>query len=144
MPNLNKVMLIGNVTRDPEARHTQNGTAVADLGMAINRTFTKDGEKREEVTFVDVELWGRLAEIAVQYVKKGRPLFIEGRLKLDSWEDKSGQKRQKLKVVGEGIQLLGSKGAESKLDRPADVQFPPKEEKKEFPVNMGFDDDIPF
>jgi single-strand DNA-binding protein len=144
MPNLNKVMLIGNVTRDPEARYTQNGTAIADLGMAINRTFTTDGEKREEVTFIDVELWGRLAEIAVQYVKKGDPLFVEGRLKLDSWEDKSGQKRQKLKVVGEGIQLLGSKGAESKhVERPADVQFPPKEAKKTAPIGQD-DDDIPF
>ena len=109
MASLNKVMLIGNVTRDPELKYTPKGSAVADLGLAVNRTYTnQSNEKVEETTFVDVELWGRLAEIAGEYAKKGRSIFIEGRLRIDSWEDKqSGQKRSRLKVVGEGLQLLG-------------------------------------
>ena len=112
MANLNKVMLMGNLTRDPEVRYTPKGTAVAELGLAINRVFTaENGEKREETTFVDVTFWGRTAEIAAEYLKKGRPVFIEGRLQLDSWEDKqTGQKRNKLKVVGENMQFLGSRG----------------------------------
>jgi len=112
MANLNKVMLMGNLTRDPEVRYTPKGTAVAELGMAINRIYSaENGEKREETTFVDVTLWGRTAEIAGEYLKKGRPVFIEGRLQLDSWDDKqTGQKRSKLKVVGEAMQLIGSRG----------------------------------
>jgi single-strand DNA-binding protein len=112
MANLNRVLLIGNLTRDPDVRYTPKGTAVADIGMAINRVFTgEDGEKREEVTYVDVVLWSRLAEIAEQYLKKGRPVFIEGRLQLDSWDDKqTGQKRSRLRVVAENLQLLGSRG----------------------------------
>ena len=111
MANLNKVMLIGNLTRDPEIKYTPKGTAIADIGLAVNRNYTTEaGEKREEVTFVDVELWGRQAEIVGEYCKKGRPIFVEGRLKLDTWDDKqTGQKRSKLKVVGEQIQLLGSR-----------------------------------
>ncbi len=111
MPNLNKVQLMGNLTRDPEVRYTPKGTAVVDIGMAINRYFTlDDGERREETVFVDITLWGRQAEIVGQYTRKGRPLFVEGRLQLDTWDDKqSGQKRSKLKVVGDSIQLLGSK-----------------------------------
>src|SRR3954466_14257189 len=112
MPNLNKVMLMGNLTRDPEIKYTPKGTAIAELGLAVNRNYTTEsGEKREEVTFVDVELWGRLAELAGEYLKKGRPVYIEGRLKLDFWEDKAtGQKRSKMRVVGEAMQFLGSKG----------------------------------
>src|SRR3954464_706403 len=111
MASFNKVILIGNLTRDPEVRYTPKGTAVAEIGLAVNRVYTTDsGEKREEATFVDVTLWGRTAEIAGEYLKKGRPVFIEGRLQLDSWDDKtSGQKRSKLKVVGEGLQLLGGR-----------------------------------
>jgi single-strand DNA-binding protein len=111
MPNLNKVMLMGNLTRDPEIKYTPKGTAIADIGLAVNRNYTTEsGEKREEVTFVDVTLWGRVAEIVGEYCKKGRPLFVEGRLQLDTWDDKAtGQKRSKLKIVGENIQLLGSR-----------------------------------
>jgi single-strand DNA-binding protein len=110
MASFNKVILLGNLTRDPEVRYTPKGTAVADLGLAVNRTYTADnGEKREEVTFVDVTFWGRTAEVAGEYLKKGRPVFVEGRLQLDSWDDKtSGQKRTKLKVIGENMQMLGS------------------------------------
>src|SRR5207302_10952188 len=111
MANLNKVMLIGNLTRDPEIRYTPKGTAIAEFGLAVNRNYTTEsGEKREEVTFVDIELWSRQAEVADEYLKKGRPVFIEGRLKLDTWEDKqTGQKKSKLRVVGEGMQFLGSR-----------------------------------
>jgi single-strand DNA-binding protein len=111
MASFNKVILLGNLTRDPEVRYTPKGTAVTELGMAVNRVYTaENGEKREETTFVDVTLWGRTAEIAGEYLKKGRPVFIEGRLQLDSWDDKqTGQKRSKLKVVGEGLQLIGSR-----------------------------------
>lgn len=109
MASLNKVMLIGNLTRDPEVRYTPKGTAVAELGLAVNRRYSADnGEKREETTFVDVTLWGRTAELAAQYLKKGRPVYIEGRLQLDTWDDKqSGQKRSKMRVVGEEMQFLG-------------------------------------
>jgi single-strand DNA-binding protein len=111
MANLNRVLLIGNLTRDPEVRYTPKGTAVAEIGLAINRTYSgEDGEKKEETTFVEVTLWARQAEIAGQYLKKGRPVFIEGRLQLDTWDDKqTGQKRSKLRVVSESLQLLGSR-----------------------------------
>ena len=104
MANFNKVMLMGNLTRDPEVRYTPKGTAVAEIGLAVNRIYSgENNEKREETTFVDVTLWGRTAEVAGEYLKKGRPVFIEGRLQLDLWEDKqSGQKRSKLRVVAEG------------------------------------------
>ena len=113
MANLNKVLLMGNLTRDPEVRYTPKGTAVTELGIAVNRIYTgENGEKREEVTFVDVTVWGRTAENVGEYLRKGRPVFIEGRLQLDSWEDKqSGQKRNKLKVVADNVQFLGSRGS---------------------------------
>ncbi len=112
MANVNKVMLLGNITRDLEVRYTPKGTAVCDLGMAVNRIRTGDnGEKIEEVTFVDVTLWGRQAELAGQYLAKGRSVFIEGRLQLDQWDDKqTGQKRQRLRVVGENMQFIGGQG----------------------------------
>jgi len=111
MASYNKVMLMGNLTRDPEVRYTPKGSAVADLAIAVNRVYTADnGEKREEVTYVDVVLWARLAELAGQYLHKGRPVFIEGRLQMDTWEDKqTGQKRSRLRVVGEIMQFLDSK-----------------------------------
>src|SRR6201985_2192734 len=110
MASFNKVILLGNLTRDPEIRYTPKGSAVCDLGIAVNRAYTlENGERREEVTYVDVVLWARLAEIAAEYLKKGRPVFIEGRLQLDTWDDKqSGQKRSKLKVIGETMQMLGT------------------------------------
>lgn len=111
MPNLNKVMLMGNLTRDPEIKYTPKGTAIAVFGLATNRSYTlENGEKREEVTFVDCEAYARLAEVIGEYCKKGKPLFVEGRLKLDTWDDKtSGQKRSKMKVIVEVMQLLGSR-----------------------------------
>jgi single-strand DNA-binding protein len=115
MASFNKVILMGNLTRDPEVRYTPGGTAVTDLGLAVNRTwFDKNAnEKKEDVTFLDVTLWGRTAEIAGEYLSKGRPVLIEGRLQMDSWQDKeSGQNRYKLKIVGENMTMLGSGGGQ--------------------------------
>lgn len=112
MASYNKVILIGNLTRDPQIRYTPKGTAVAEIGLAVNRTWFDQAtnQKKEETTFVDITLWGRQAEIAGEYLSKGRPVMIEGRLNLDTWDDKeSGQKRSKLKVVCEQMQLLGSR-----------------------------------
>ena len=113
MANLNKVMLMGNVTRDIELRYTPKGTAVADIGLAVNRVRTgESGERIEETTFVDITLWGRTAEVVHQYSGKGHPLFVEGRLQMDTWVDKAtGGNRSKLKVVADNIQLMGAKGA---------------------------------
>ena len=144
MASFNKVLLLGNLTRDPEVRYTPKGSAVADLGIAVNRQYTlENGEKREEVTFVDVTFWGRTAEIAGEYLKKGRPVFIEGRLQLDTWDDKqSGQKRSRLKVIGENMQMLGTaRGGveEGESVRTAKPAAPPKSVTPE-----PDDDEIPF
>ena len=108
MAQLNKVFLMGNLTRDPELRRLANGTAVTDLGLALNRSFTgKDGEKREEVVFIDVTVWDRQAETCCQYLKKGRAVHVEGFLKMDTWEDKNtGEKRSKVKVQADRVQFL--------------------------------------
>lgn len=112
MASFNKVILLGNVTRDPELRYIANGTAVTDIGLAVNdRRKTATGEWVEETTFVDVTLWGRTAEIAGEYVTKGSPLLIDGRLKLDTWE-KDGKKNSKLRVVCDRMQLLGARSGE--------------------------------
>jgi len=110
MASYNRVILVGNLTRDIELRYLQSGTAVADIGLAVNdRRKTQSGEWVEETTFVDVTLWSRTAEVASEYLSKGSPVLIEGRLKLDQWET-DGQKRSKLKVVGEKMQMLGGRG----------------------------------
>jgi single-strand DNA-binding protein len=148
MASFNKVILLGNLTRDPEVRYTPKGTAVAEIGLAVNRVYTTEGgEKREEATFVDVTLWGRTAEIAGEYLKKGRPVFIEGRLQLDTWDDKqSGQKRSKLRVVGEGMQLIGGRPGGAETDEGSSgggssgrTAPPPKPAASE-----PDDDEIPF
>ena len=152
MASFNKVILLGNLTRDPEVRYTPKGTAVTDLGLAVNRTYTADnGEKREEVTFVDVTFWGRTAEVAGEYLKKGRPVFVEGRLQLDSWDDKqSGQKRSKLKVIGENMQMLGSRpgGGGSTGGGDEESSSAPRASSKSAPPPKAApaepDDEIPF
>lgn len=173
MASLNKVMLIGNLTRDPELKYTPKGTAIAEIGLAVNRSYTTDtGEKREETTFVDIELWGRQAELAGEYLKKGRPVFIEGRLKLDTWDDKqTGQKRSKMRVVGEVMQFLGgrdgggggggeqdegggggagggkfaSSGASQRpSNRPASKPAPPQRPPADPDLDAVEEDDIPF
>jgi single-strand DNA-binding protein len=140
MSSYNKVILVGNLTRDPELRYTPKGTAVANLGLAVNRKWTTEsGEKKEEVTFVDVDLFGRNAENAGKYLTKGRPVLVEGRLRLDQWEDKqSGQKRSKLGVVGEAIQFLG--GAAKQDEQPAQRANPAAVDSPT--PNAG--DDVPF
>jgi len=156
MANLNRVLLIGNLTRDPELRYTPKGTAVTEIGLAVNRIYSgEDGEKKEETTFVDVTLWARQAEIAGQYLKKGRPVFIEGRLQLDTWDDKqTGQKRSRLRVVAENLQLLGSRqdsegsssfSSSSPAPRrgPSAPTPPPKPEPRD-PDLDAEPDDIPF
>jgi single-strand DNA-binding protein len=110
MANFNKVILAGNLTRDPELRYTPKGIAIAKIGLAINRTWKNEaGETKEETTFVDVDAFGRQAEIIAQYFKRGKPILMEGRLKLDQWDDKqTGQKRSKLGVILEGFQFIDS------------------------------------
>ena len=158
MASVNKVMLLGNLTRDPEIRYTPKGTAVTDLGMAINRIRTGDnGERIEEVTYVDVTLWGRTAELAGQYLGKGRSVFIEGRLQLDQWDDKNtGQKRSRLRVVGENMQFIGGQGGGGNNNQGGGQQQqsrPPQQQNDSPPPQSGgaaasgFDDDaddIPF
>lgn len=124
MASFNKVILMGNLTRDPELRYTPKGTAIAKIGVAVNRVWTNEaGEKKEEVTFVDVDVFGRTAENVGQYMRKGRPIMIEGRLKLDQWDDKqTGQKKSKLGVIAETVQFLGSaqgSGGEGGAPAPA-------------------------
>lgn len=153
MANLNKVMLIGNLTRDPELRYTPKGTAVAEFGLAINRVwYNEQKQKQEETTFVDCTLWSRQAEIAQQYLTKGSPVYIEGRLSLDTWDDKAtGQKRSKLKVVGEAIQLLGSKNhaagpapSAHGSAAPPHRSGPPQGASAAPPEEFQEEDDIPF
>ena len=146
MASFNKVILVGNLTRDPELRHTPGGSAVAEVGLAVNRSwFDKNtNSKKEETTFVDVTLWGRTAEVASEYLSKGRSVLIEGRLQLDQWDDKeSGQKRSKLKVVGEQMTMLGGKGqsegGESRPQTQAEAFY------NNEPAGGGsVDDDVPF
>ena len=151
---------MGNVTRDIELRYTPKGTAVADIGMACNRVRTgDDGQKIEEVTFVDVTLWGRTAELANQYLGKGKPVFIEGRLQTDSWTDKeTGKQRSKMKVVGEVMQFIGGpsggggggNGNEGQQNQPK--QNSPQQQSSpqggspasNMPDFQDEDDDIPF
>jgi single-strand DNA-binding protein len=113
MASFNKVILVGNLTRDPQVKYTTGGTAVTEIGLAVNRRWLdkQSNQWKDETTFVDVTLWGRTAEIAGEYLAKGRPVLIEGRLQLDTWDDReSGQKRSKLRVVGENMTMLGGKG----------------------------------
>ena len=163
MPNLNRVFLMGNLTRDPEVRYTPKGSAIANLGLAVNRVYsTESGEKKEEVTFVDIEAWGKQAEAIGRYLAKGRSVFVEGRLKLDTWEDKeSKQKRSRLKVVAERVEFLGGpKGAEPREgedgggERPSRSEFSDAREGTPLPAanqappaagGAGADDDnLPF
>ena len=128
MASFNKVILVGNLTRDPELRYTPKGTAIAKIGVAVNRVWTNEaGEKKEEVTFIDVDVFGRTAENVGQYMRKGRPILIEGRLRLDQWDDKqTGQKRSRLGVVAETVQFLGSPtGGGGDGGAPAPVQKKP-------------------
>ncbi|MDR3110026.1 MAG: single-stranded DNA-binding protein [Planctomycetaceae bacterium] len=149
MASYNKVILLGNLTRVPELRHIASGMAVTDIGLAVNdvRKGT-NGEKIEEVTFVDITLWGRNAEIASEYLTKGSPVLIEGRLKLDTW-DADGQKRSKLKVVGEKLQLVGSRNDSQRGSGGSYSQPPQRQQQNSQPPMEAYDDfggsdDVPF
>ena len=147
MASFNRVILLGNLTRDPELRYIPSGTAVTDIGLAVNeRRKNASGEWVEEVTFVDVTLWARTAEVATEYLSKGSPVLIEGRLKLDTWEHE-GQKRSKLKVIGERMQLLGSRGGGGGGGpAPQDAQYsqPAPSAAAEGPPSEPSEGDIPF
>ena len=122
MASYNRVILVGNLTRDPELRYIPSGTAVTDIGLAVNDRIKRNGEWVDEATFVDVTLWGRTAEVANEYLSKGSPVLIEGRLKLDSWE-KEGQKRSKLRVVADRMQMLTARGSGGQAaSQPAETQ----------------------
>lgn len=152
MASFNKVVLVGNLTRDPELRYTPKGTAIAKIGLAVNRVWTNEaGEKKEEVTFVDVDVFGRTAENVGQYMRKGRPILIEGRLKLDQWDDKqTGQKKSKLGVVAETVQFLGSAQGGGEGGAPASAprsQRPAAAQPAAEPVEGDGppeSDDVPF
>lgn len=151
MASLNKVFIIGNLTRDIELRYTPKGSPVADMSVAVNRKWKNDqGQMQEEVTFVDVALWGKTAESCAQYLKKGRPVHIEGRLELQTWDDKqTGQKRSKLRVVAEGVQFLGGgqgEGQQQQTARSVPQQRPAHDPNLTAMQHTGNadDDDIPF
>jgi single-strand DNA-binding protein len=136
VPSYNSVVLVGNVTRDPEVKFLQSGTAVCDLGLAINERVKRGDEWVEDVCFVDVTLFGRTAEVAGEYLSKGAPVLIAGRLKYEQWE-KDGQKRSKLKVVAEKLQMLGqrqrSEDSQERQERPQEQsQVPPSNEEIPF------------
>jgi len=150
MASFNRVILVGNLTRDVELKYTQGGTAVTEVGLAVNDRVKKNGEWVEETTFVDVTLWARTAEVASEYLSKGSPILIEGRLRLDSWET-DGQKRSKLRVTGERMQMLGGRGGgggggssrgnsggnQDQYSQPAPAAGPPAQ-------SAPPDDEIPF
>jgi single-strand DNA-binding protein len=163
MASFNKVILLGNLTRDPQVRYTPGGTAVAEIGLAVNRTWfdQKTNSRREEVTFVDVTLWARQAEVAGEYLSKGRQVLIEGRLQLDTWDDKdSGQKRSKLRVVCENMTMVGGRGDGSRGDGPrgdggraeapsgggrvANESQAPADEFHDAPQDAPPEDEVPF
>ena len=159
MASFNRVILVGNLTRDPELRYLASGMAVTDIGLAVNdRRKNANGEWVDETTFVDVTLWGRTAEVCSEYLTKGSPVLIEGRLKLDTWETQDGQKRSKLKVVGEKMQMLSGRGQGGEggggAPRPAGRQpardtaysqaGPPEETFDAPSAEPAAGDDIPF
>jgi single-strand DNA-binding protein len=133
MANYNKVILMGNLTRDPELKRTSNDMAVAQISIAVNRQYKdRNGEQVKETTYVDCEAWGRTAEVMAQYLSKGKPVFVEGRLKLDQWQDKDGNNRSKLKTVIEKFEFIDSKGNQTATPPPAATATAPPA------------DDIPF
>lgn len=148
MASFNKVVLVGNLTRDPEIRYTPKGTAVAAISIAVNRKWKNEaGEEKDEVTFVEIDLFGRTAENVGQYMRKGSPILVDGRLKLEQWEDKqTNQKRSKLKVVGETVQFLSSGKREESETAAPETRWtvsgkPPSDHVQNSPIE---DDDVPF
>lgn len=163
MASYNRVILVGNLTRDPELRYTPSGTAVCDVGLAVNDRYKNaSGEWVDEATFVDVTLWARTAEVASEYLSKGAPILVEGRLKLDTWETNDGQKRSKLRVICERMQMLSGRGeggggggrmqsgggSRMPSRRPPQSDYsqagPPEDDYGSPEPSSGPSDDIPF
>lgn len=155
MASFNKVILLGNLTRDPETRVTTNGNTICKLGMAVSRAYsTRDGERREETTFVDIDAFGKQAEVITKYMRKGRPLMVEGRLKLEQWETNDGQKRSKLGVVLENFQFVGGRDDADSVSSGSSGGYeqssPPRRESKPAPTSDfsadgdTLDEDVPF
>lgn len=150
MSAVNKVFILGNLTRDPEVRYTPKGTAVAELGLAINEKRRTDaGDLIEKTVFVDVTTWGKTAENAGRFLSKGRAVHVEGRLELDTWEDKeSGQKRSRLKVIASAVQFLSGGKSEDRPAAPSPDNRPPSQSGPREPalddMTAGDEDDIPF
>jgi single-strand DNA-binding protein len=143
--SLNKVLLMGNLTRDPEVKYTPKGNAVGDLAIAINDSYkAQDGTIKETVTYVDIEVWGRQAETCKQYLTKGRPVFVEGQLRLDQWESPQGEKKSKLKVRADRVQFLGSPGGAGGGGRPASAPGGAESARPARPAPAAADEDIPF
>ena len=139
MASLNRVLLMGNLTRDIELKHTANNTAVANIGLAVNRRYRSGEEYKEETTFVDCEAWGRTAETMAKYLNKGRPVFIEGRLKLDEWQDRDGNRRTKMVTVVENFQFIDSRGGGQSQQTSTSTPAPSAS-----PSPSVSNDDIPF
>ena len=143
MASFNKVILIGNLTRDPELRVTGSGLSICKLGLAVNRSYTnKDGESKDETTYVDVDAFGKQAEILAKFMQKGRPLMLEGRLKLDQWESNDGQKRSKLGVVLESFQFIGAR--DDSISRGTSSAESTAQQISNNHENETFDEDVPF
>ena len=141
MANMNRVFLIGNLTRDPELRYIPNGTAVCNFGMAINQKYkTQSGDMKEDVTYVNITAWGKTAENCGEYLSKGSPVIVEGRLKFSSWEDPDGKKRSKLEVTAQWIQFLWKKGDSGP---PAERAAGPEGKKEDAP-QPATGDEVPF
>ena len=145
MASLNKVFLAGNLTQDPELRYTPSGAAVADINLAVNRTYlTKSGEQKKEVCYVRIVVWGKQAQSCAQYLSKGMPILVEGRLQLDSWETKEGEKRNQLKVQAERVQFLGRTKSSEGGEFGAAGAAGPRGEADILDAGIDPDDDIPF
>lgn len=157
MASFNKVLLLGNLTRDPELRTTQNGMAICKFSLACNRSYkAQDGSTKEEVTFVEIDAFGRQAELISRTLTKGSPIFLEGRLKLDQWESNTGEKRSKLSVVLENFQFIGAKKGSEDSPSPYQAHTPPersyanansRSQKSDTPPPLSYDasdEDVPF
>lgn len=148
MPSFNSVTLLGNLTRDPELKTLASGGAVANFGLAVNRRWKTDGETKEETTFVDCEAWGRTAELIGQYLTKGSACLVQGRLKYDTWEDKDGSRRSRLKVVAEQVQFIDRKGGGNDAQESgesAGAPAPTRPAKRaSVAAGVGGDDEPPF
>ena len=147
MASFNRVILVGNLTRDIELRYTPAGTAVTDIGLAVNDRVKKNDQWVDEVNYFDITLWGRTAEIASEYLSKGSPVLVEGRLRYDTWEQ-DGQKRSKIKIIGEKMQMLGGRSNSGGGSPPRQMQKPNQQNQPSASATPGYsappDDEVPF